>query len=107
EGRLGVRLGERPEDARAELERAIAEACARDAWLRDHPVAIAWHGGQFASGFLEPTHPLVGEVFAAIEQVEGRSPAIGAAPYGSDLRLYTGIGGIPTLHYGPGDVTFA
>ena len=24
--------------------------------------------------------------------------------YGSDLRLYTGIGGIPTLHYGPGDI---
>jgi acetylornithine deacetylase len=23
--------------------------------------------------------------------------------FGSDLRLYTGIGGIPTLHYGPGD----
>ncbi len=28
-------------------------------------------------------------------------------PYGSDLRLYAGIGGIPTLHYGPGDVRFA
>lgn len=32
--------------------------------------------------------------------------ALGAAPYGSDLRLYA-QGGIPTLHYGPGDVTFA
>ncbi|MDQ3479817.1 MAG: peptidase M20, partial [Actinomycetota bacterium] len=27
--------------------------------------------------------------------------------YGSDLRLYSGIGGIPTLHYGPGDVRLA
>ena len=27
--------------------------------------------------------------------------------YGSDLRLYTGIGGIPTLHYGPGDMHLA
>ncbi|HEY9556745.1 MAG TPA: hypothetical protein VIR58_08420, partial [Acidimicrobiales bacterium] len=26
-----------------------------------------------------------------------------AGPYGSDLRLLTGQGGIPTLHYGPGD----
>jgi acetylornithine deacetylase len=26
------------------------------------------------------------------------------APYGSDLRLMTGLGGIPTLHYGPGSV---
>ena len=28
------------------------------------------------------------------------------APYGSDLRLYAGAG-IPTLHYGPGDVRLA
>ena len=28
------------------------------------------------------------------------------APYGSDLRLYQGVG-IPTLHYGPGDVRLA
>ena len=30
-----------------------------------------------------------------------------AAPYGSDLRLMTGLGGVPTIHYGPGDVTLA
>ena len=29
------------------------------------------------------------------------------APYGSDLRLLTGVGGIPTLHYGPGDAALA
>jgi acetylornithine deacetylase len=28
------------------------------------------------------------------------------APYGSDLRLLT-AGGVPTLHYGPGDVRHA
>jgi acetylornithine deacetylase len=31
-------------------------------------------------------------------------PPLAAGVYGSDLRLYTGIGGIPTLHYGPGDM---
>jgi acetylornithine deacetylase len=30
-----------------------------------------------------------------------------AAPYGSDLRLLTGTGGIATLHYGPGDAVLA
>jgi acetylornithine deacetylase len=34
----------------------------------------------------------------------GARPALGSGVYGSDLRLYTGIGGIPTLHYGPGDM---
>jgi acetylornithine deacetylase len=30
-----------------------------------------------------------------------------AAPYGSDLRLLTQMGGIPTLQYGPGDAGVA
>ncbi len=107
EGRLGVRLGEPPADARAALERAIADVSAADPWLRDHPVVIAWPGGQFASGRIDDGHPLIGEITAAISDVEGRIAEPSAAPYGSDLRLYAGIGGIPTLHYGPGDVRFA
>lgn len=107
EGRFGVRLEESPADARTSFERAIAAACARDSWLRDHPVEVAWTGGQFAPGRIDPAHELVGEVLSAIQDIEGRRAALGAAPYGSDLRLYAGIGGIPTLHYGPGDVRFA
>ncbi|BBH69171.1 acetylornithine deacetylase [Actinoplanes sp. OR16] len=107
EGRLGVRLGESPAAARAALERAIAESCARDPWLRDHPAEVSWPGGQFASGRIDPAHPLITEVVTAIGDTEDRSAALSAAPYGSDLRLYTGVGDIPTLHYGPGDVAFA
>lgn len=107
QGRLGVQLDEPPEHARATLERAVAAACELDPWLRDHPAEVSWPGGQFASGRLDPADPLVGEVLGAIAVVEGRQAALGAAPYGSDLRLYAGMGGIPTLHYGPGDVALA
>lgn len=107
EGRLGVRLDEPPEEARAALEQAVAEVCAADRWLSRHPVEVEWTGGQFASGRIEQAHPLVGEVVTAIRDTEGRDAALGAAPYGSDLRLYAGVGGIPTLHYGPGDVRYA
>lgn len=107
EGRLGVLLGEDPAAARAAFEHAIAEACAHDPWLRDHPAELTWPGGQFASGRLEADHTLIGEVTTAVSRVLGAAPPERAAPYGSDLRLYTGIGGIPTLHYGPGDVRFA
>ena len=107
EGRLGVQLDEPPAAARAALERAVADACARDPWLRDHPVAITWPGGQFASGRIDPAHPLVSDVIDAIRATERRDPALNGAAYGSDLRLYAGIGGIPTLHYGPGDVRLA
>ncbi len=107
EGRLGVRLGEPPDDARAALEQAIARASEVDPWLRDHPVGISWPGGQFASGRIDEADPFIGEITSAISDVEGRLAEPTAAPYGSDLRLYSGIGGIPTLHYGPGDVRFA
>ncbi|SDG87840.1 ArgE/DapE family deacylase [Klenkia brasiliensis] len=107
EGRMGVRLGEAPEEARAALRRALDDLAAGDPWLRDHPVRLAWTGGQFASGRLAEGHPLLGEVTRAVHDVEGRTAAAAAAPYGSDLRLYTGLSGIPTLQYGPGDVRFA
>ena len=106
-GRLGVQLDEPPTGARAALERAVAEVCERDPWLRDNPVEVAWPGGQFASGRIDSTDPLVDEVVSSIRATEGREVSLSAAPYGSDLRLYTGLGGIPTLHYGPGDVRLA
>jgi acetylornithine deacetylase len=106
-GRLGVRLDEPATVARDALERAVAEACARDPWLRDNPVEVTWPGGQFASGRIDSTHPLVHEVVSCIRGTERREVSLSAAPYGSDLRLYTGMGGIPTLHYGPGDVRLA
>ncbi|WP_040158715.1 ArgE/DapE family deacylase [Nigerium massiliense] len=107
EGRFGVILGEDVSDARLALERTIADAAAKHPWLRDHPPVIEWDGGQFASGRLAEGHPLIDEVADAVEAVTGARPDAGAAPYGSDLRLYTGIGGIPTLQFGPGDVRYA
>src|SRR5829696_5962365 len=62
QGRYGVRLGEEPAVARAAFEAAVAAACERDPWLRDHPVRVTWWGGQFASGELaagEALLPLV------------------------------------------------
>jgi len=107
EGRMGVRLGEDPAQARAVLEEAVAEAAAGDPWLRDHVPLVTWPGGQFASGRLPEGHALVGEVADAVHAVTGARPVEAAAPYGSDLRLYAGPGGIPTLQYGPGDVRLA
>jgi acetylornithine deacetylase len=104
EGRLGVALGEPVEHARAELEAAVAAVGDADAWLRDHPVEVEWWGGQFASGRLPADSDLVARVHAAHRAATGDRPAdVWAAPYGSDLRLLTGLGGIPTLQYGPGD----
>lgn len=108
EGRIGVALGEDPARARAELEETVAAAAHADPWLREHPPVVAWTGGQFASGaYAEADRALLDLVATAHADVtEGPRPRERGAPYGSDLRLYAGAG-VPTLHYGPGDVRLA
>ncbi|WP_043727432.1 ArgE/DapE family deacylase [Streptomyces zinciresistens] len=107
EGRLGVRLGEDPADARAAFERCVAEACEAEPWLRAHPAEVTWPGGRFASGRLPEGHPLP-QVIRTAHADAGGAPGVPecGAPYGSDLRLYAGAG-IPTLQFGPGDIRVA
>lgn len=107
EGRLGVALGETVAHARADLEDAVAEACAADPWLRDHPVEVTWWGGQFAPGRTDPGADVVRRTTACHRAVTGADPDVYGGPYGSDLRLLQGLGGIPTLQYGPGSARAA
>jgi acetylornithine deacetylase len=107
EGRLGLRIDEDPAAARAELEYWVAVVAEADPYLRDHPPVVTWSGGQFAGGKLPEGHGLRDVVAQAHADVAGGPPIRErGAPYGSDLRLYA-AGGIPTLHYGPGDVRLA
>jgi acetylornithine deacetylase len=106
EGRYGVAIGEDPTDARAAFEAAVHDACVADAWLREHPVEVAWPGGQFASGRMPVGHPVLDLVRTATVAAGRDEPTIAGAPYGSDLRLLVQAG-IPTLHIGPGDVRHA
>jgi len=107
DGRMGVALGEPVEVARAVFEQAVAQACSRDAWLRNHPVEVEWWGGQFASGQITEGSPLLGQMQAAHAAVAGgRRQEVWGASYGSDLRLMEGAG-VPTLQYGPGDAALA
>lgn len=108
EGRLGVALDEDPADARAELEEAVADASGADAWLRECPPTVAWTGGQFASGRYAGDGGRLHETLARAhaDVTGGPPPRKRGAPYGSDLRLYAAAG-VPTLHYGPGEVRLA
>jgi acetylornithine deacetylase len=68
---------------------------------------VSWSGGQFAGGQLPAEHPLRERVAEAHCDATGSPrPRERGAPYGSDLRLYAAEG-IPTLHYGPGEVRLA
>jgi len=106
-GRMGVAIGEDPARAREALSQRVASVCAADPWLRDHPATVRWPGGQFASGALPAGHPLLALVQDAVADANRvPRPRPRAAPYGSDLRLYSAAG-IPTVHLGPGEVRHA
>ena len=106
EGRYGVRLGEPVEAARETLEARLAAFSATHPWLAEHPVRLTWTGGAFASGELPTGHPLLPAVRQAVTDAGGGLPAERAIAAGSDLRQYVAAG-VPTLHYGPGDLNLA
>jgi acetylornithine deacetylase len=107
DGRYGVRLGQSPADAAADLRAAIDAANAGDPFLRDHPVTVEIVGGQFGSGRVPSDHPLPVGLAATAEAVMRRRPALLGEPYGADMRLFINEGATPCVIFGPGDVKVA
>ena len=108
EGRYGIAPGEDVADAEAELDAAMRALAARDPWLAEHPPEVEWWGGRFLPGSTALEDPIVATVAACAEDVTGAGPpAMRGMPYGCDLALTTGVGGIPTVVFGPGSANFA
>ena len=107
DGRYGVRLGQSPADAAADLRRAIDAANASDPFLREHPATVEIVGGQFGSGRVPSDHDLPVGLADVAESLTGRRPALLGEPYGADMRLFINEGGTPCVMYGPGDVKVA
>ena len=91
EGRLGVRVGETVEDARAAFEAVVREACPE--------ARIAWTGGQFAPGATPADHPWCQDVQTAAAEVLGEAPPFVGVSYGSDMRQFSERG-IPAVMFG-------
>ena len=107
EGRYGVLPGEETASARAQFERAVRDAASEDEWLRQHPPDVEWHEGQFEPGETPADAPILSALLASHRDVSGRDARIHGVSYGSDLRLFTNVGGMHAVLYGPGDVRIA
>ncbi|MGI8703877.1 MAG: ArgE/DapE family deacylase [Candidatus Limnocylindrales bacterium] len=107
QGRYGVRVGQTPAEAEAELRTAIARACHDDDWLREHPVEVEITGGRFASSAIPVEHPLVAGLAETAGEVLGSRPEKVGVPYGADMRLLINEGRTPTVIFGPGDPAVA
>jgi acetylornithine deacetylase len=106
-GRYGVRLGQSPADAEADLRGVIAEACAGDPFLRVHPATVEVTGGRFGSGRVASDHPLPVGLAASVEATTGRRPKLLGEPYGADMQMFINHGDTPCVIFGPGDVRVA
>ena len=102
EGRLGVPVGESLQDARAGLERAVADAT-DDA---GPPVQITWTGGQFGPGETDLHDPWVTLVRDAATAELGSAPPLVGVGYVCDMRLYRDRG-IPCVLFGPRGIRLA
>ena len=107
DGRYGVRLGQTPAEAEAELRSAIAGACAGDEFLREHPATVEITGGRFGSARVPSDHPLPTGLADVAEAVTGRRPALLGEPYGADMQMFVNHGDTPCVIFGPGDVRVA
>ena len=107
EGRYGVAVGEDPAAARAELEATLTAVAATDAWLAEHPPRGEWWGGQFDPASTPIDHPIVTTVSEALLDLTGSAPTVEGVTYGADMRLLTNVAHMPTVLFGPGDVTRA
>jgi acetylornithine deacetylase len=103
EGRYGVAPGEDLDAARAEFEAAVTAVGETDPWLSEHPPTVEWWGGTFVPGQTPLDDPIVATVSGAVTEL-GHEAVLRGMPYGCDLGLTVGVGGIPTVVYGPGDV---
>lgn len=106
-GRYGVRLGQTPAEAEADLRGAIAEACANDPFLREHPAGVEITGGRFGSARVPSDHPLAIGLADVAETVTGRRSALLGEPYGADMQMFVNHGATPCVIFGPGDVKVA
>jgi acetylornithine deacetylase len=106
-GRYGVRLGQTPAEAEADLHAAIEAASADDDFLREHPATVEITGGRFGSARVPADHGLPVGLATVVESVTGRRPTLLGEPYGADMQMFVNHGGTPCVIFGPGDVKVA
>jgi acetylornithine deacetylase len=106
-GRMGIFPGETVEEMHAEFEATVQATASKDPWLAENQPLVEWYEGLFEPASTELSGSLVTSLAASHQQITGREVRFEAATYGSDMRIFSLYGKIPTVLYGPGDVSLA
>jgi acetylornithine deacetylase len=103
EYRIGVAPGESVRAVEAAFRERLAEICADDEWLREHPPTFERFAIQFEPSEIDPDEPVVRAVQRAMEENGRSGTAPRGATYGTDARHYVGAD-VPTVVFGPGSI---
>lgn len=99
--RVAVFPGTDLAQARADIEQTIAQAAQQDAFLRQNPPEVVYHGFQ-AEGYELPRGTAAQTVLEQCHTaVTGRDLALRAGTGTTDARFFGLYAGIPALVYGP------
>jgi acetylornithine deacetylase len=107
EGRMGVGPHENMQEVKKELIDHLANLCAADDWLKNHPVKVEFFGAQWVPNAVETDHPLAELMKENFETIYKRKIKIEASPWGTDAGLLGKVGNIPSLVIGPGETKMA
>jgi acetylornithine deacetylase len=88
-----------------EVEAHIQAVCQADPYLRRRPARVEWILDADCAE-VPADHPFVGALQAAVAAT-GLSPVLSGFGAHSDIGLPTGLGGTPTVNFGPGDPALA
>jgi acetylornithine deacetylase/succinyl-diaminopimelate desuccinylase family protein len=101
---------EKKDDVIQQIEEHVARASALDGWLRKHPPTIEWLPEEYPVEFLPSDVDIESEavqtLLSSIRSSSGQEPQIGGRGGITDAGWFAQAG-IPTVVYGPGDVTQA
>jgi acetylornithine deacetylase len=86
-----------------EFETWIAEAAARDPWLREHPPEVVWGVGGVPPAEVADDDPIVQTLVAAGRDL-GQPHELGGLDNWHDGATLTVEAGIPAVCFGPGDI---
>ncbi len=105
--RVGVALDETVDEAEERFRLSVKEVIRDDPWLSRNPPQIVRLASGFGSARIREDHPLVTLLAESAEEEFRRDTVISAAPYGCDMSGWVRLAGVPTVVYGPGDISEA
>ena len=98
--RIGLYPGESPEDARAGVEAAIADAVAASPRLAENPPRVRYDGFSCEGSVVDEGEPLIRTLSEAYEKLHGERPPALATTATTDARHFV-RNGIPAACFGP------